>query len=163
MHFSLCFADVYHTFICLMSNIGEYFWIKCDLGQKCKHHKLTRPGFELMTSRSRQYVSCHWDAYSNHLAISDCTDNYPVLCCVYFHGYWQGVHVPRGKTDPHVLLHLLVKEDDGCKMSRRLPQMGWWNLPKIEGRMLKSLHVLIHLTNVHGVLIYVLVSLPKIL
>ena len=28
----------------------------------------TRPGFELMTSRSWQYSSCHWDAYSNHWA-----------------------------------------------------------------------------------------------
>ena len=29
-------------------------------------------GFRLMTSRSWQYISCHWDACSNHLAISDC-------------------------------------------------------------------------------------------
>ena len=27
--------------------------------------------FELMTSRSWQYISCHWDACSNHTAISD--------------------------------------------------------------------------------------------
>ena len=33
----------------------------------------TRPGFELMTSRLWQYISCHWDACSNHLAISDFT------------------------------------------------------------------------------------------
>ena len=26
----------------------------------------TRPGFKLMTSRSWQYISCHWDACSNH-------------------------------------------------------------------------------------------------
>ena len=31
----------------------------------------TRPGFEHMTSRSWQHTSCHWDARSNHLAISD--------------------------------------------------------------------------------------------
>ena len=31
----------------------------------------TRPGFELMTSRLWQYISCHWDACSNYLAISD--------------------------------------------------------------------------------------------
>ena len=31
----------------------------------------TPPGFELMTSRSWQLISCHWDACSNHLAISD--------------------------------------------------------------------------------------------
>ena len=30
-----------------------------------------RPGFELMTSSSWQDISCHWDACSNHLAISD--------------------------------------------------------------------------------------------
>ena len=29
----------------------------------------TRPGLELMTSRSCKYISCHWDACSNHLAI----------------------------------------------------------------------------------------------
>ena len=31
----------------------------------------TRPRFELMTSRLWQYISCHWDACSNHSAISD--------------------------------------------------------------------------------------------
>ena len=31
----------------------------------------TQVGFELMTSWSWQYISCHWDACSNHLAISD--------------------------------------------------------------------------------------------
>ena len=33
----------------------------------------TQLGFELMTSRPWQYILCHWDACSNHLAISDCT------------------------------------------------------------------------------------------
>ena len=32
---------------------------------------LTQLGFKLMTSRSWQYISCHWDACSNHSAISD--------------------------------------------------------------------------------------------
>ena len=32
---------------------------------------LTQPGFKLMTSRSWQDISCHWDACSNHSAISD--------------------------------------------------------------------------------------------
>ena len=31
----------------------------------------TRLGFKLMTSRSCQYISCHWDTCSNHSAISD--------------------------------------------------------------------------------------------
>ena len=31
----------------------------------------TRLGFELMTSRSWQYISCHCDACSNHSAIND--------------------------------------------------------------------------------------------
>ena len=29
------------------------------------------PGFELMSSRSWQYISCHWDICFNHSAISD--------------------------------------------------------------------------------------------
>ena len=32
---------------------------------------LARAGFELMTSRSWQCISCHWDTFSNHLAIGD--------------------------------------------------------------------------------------------
>ena len=32
---------------------------------------LTRPGFKLMTSRSWQYILCHWDTCSNHSAITD--------------------------------------------------------------------------------------------
>ena len=32
---------------------------------------LTRPGFELMTSRSWQYILCHRDTCSDHSAISD--------------------------------------------------------------------------------------------
>ena len=45
---------------------------KYDLGQKYYAPQVqpTRVGFELMTSRSWQYISCHWDACSNHLAIS---------------------------------------------------------------------------------------------
>ena len=31
----------------------------------------TWPGFELMTSRSWQYIWCHWDACSNHSTIND--------------------------------------------------------------------------------------------
>ena len=31
----------------------------------------TRPGFELMTSKSWMYISCHWDTCSNHSVISD--------------------------------------------------------------------------------------------
>ena len=32
---------------------------------------LTQPEFELMTSRSWQYILCHWDPCSNHSAISN--------------------------------------------------------------------------------------------
>ena len=35
-----------------------------------------RLGFELMTSRSCLHTSCHWDACSNHLAISDFVPNW---------------------------------------------------------------------------------------
>ena len=54
------------------------FWFKYDLGQK---YHAPRPGFELITSRSWQYISCHWDACSNHLVISDFwPDNIHYLC-----------------------------------------------------------------------------------
>ena len=63
-------------FICVLAcgwvHIQRYFWIKYDLGQKYYYAPPTpRPGFELMNSRLWQYSSCHWDACSNHLAISD--------------------------------------------------------------------------------------------
>ena len=35
----------------------------------------TRLGFELMTSRSWQYSSCHWDACSNHSGMRGCHVN----------------------------------------------------------------------------------------
>ena len=46
----------------------------------------TRPGLELMTSRSWQYISCHWDACSNQSAISDSG-----LC-------WYSFYNPKGLT-----------------------------------------------------------------
>ena len=39
----------------------------------------TRPGFELMTSISWQYISCHWQACSNHLAINDFSSLFFIL------------------------------------------------------------------------------------
>ena len=36
-----------------------------------QNHWLTTSGFELMTSRSWQYIPCHWDACSNRSASSD--------------------------------------------------------------------------------------------
>ena len=36
---------------------------------------VTPPGFELMTSRLWQYISCHWDTSSDHSAISDLKRN----------------------------------------------------------------------------------------
>ena len=47
----------------------HYFWFKYDLGQLWTPDS-TRLGFELMTSRSWQHIPCHWDACSNHSAIS---------------------------------------------------------------------------------------------
>ena len=38
-------------------------------------------GFKLMTSRSWQYISCHWDACSNHSAISDFSPMYDTRIC----------------------------------------------------------------------------------
>ena len=47
------------------------FWIKYDLDGSTRHSSLAWPGFELITPWSRQNISCHWDACSNHLTISD--------------------------------------------------------------------------------------------
>ena len=41
------------------------FWFKYDLGQKYQAPQVwPLPGIELMTSRSWQHISCHWDAPS---------------------------------------------------------------------------------------------------
>ena len=50
----------------------KVFWVQVQLRTEvlCST-SFTRPGFELMTSRSWQYTSCHWNACSNHSAISD--------------------------------------------------------------------------------------------
>ena len=46
-----------------------YIWFKYDLGQKYFAPQV-RPDLG-SNSRSWQYIWCHWDTYSNHLAISD--------------------------------------------------------------------------------------------
>ena len=45
-------------------------WYLCFTAQTevLQSHSLTRSGLELMTSKSWQHVSYHWDAHSNHLA-----------------------------------------------------------------------------------------------
>ena len=53
------------------TSFSLYFLFKYDLGQKYYAPRSIRPRFELMTSRSWQYIACHWDACFNHLAISD--------------------------------------------------------------------------------------------
>ena len=57
------------------SNIGHtryIFWVQVRLMTEVPPTpSSTRTGFELMTSRSWQCSSCHWDACSNHQAISD--------------------------------------------------------------------------------------------
>ena len=50
---------------------NKIFGFQCDLGQNYQApQSSTRPGLELMTSRSWQHILCHWDTCSNHLAIS---------------------------------------------------------------------------------------------
>ena len=48
-----------------------YFWITYDFYKQevLRYPNSTWLGFELVTSRSWQYISCHWDACFNHLAI----------------------------------------------------------------------------------------------
>ena len=48
-------------------NLGVQVWFRTVL---CTP-SLTRPGFELMTSRSWQDISYYWDACSSHLVITD--------------------------------------------------------------------------------------------
>ena len=55
-----------------------------DRSRLLRTPSLARPGFGLMTSRSWQYVSCHWDVCSNHLTIREflkkkCTATYIIL------------------------------------------------------------------------------------
>ena len=45
--------------------------VQVRLGTELRTPSSTRVGIELMTSRSWQYISCHCDPYSNHLAISN--------------------------------------------------------------------------------------------
>ena len=55
-----------------------------------------RARFELMTSRSWQYIPCHWDACSNHLAISDSV-SYKHLIYIYIDT--QDKNVLQGRND----------------------------------------------------------------
>ena len=78
IHVFALYVDVEFVFITI-------FGIKYDLGQKYYAPGLRTPsstllGFELMTSRSWQYISCHWDTCSNHSAISDPLQPYIYTC-----------------------------------------------------------------------------------
>ena len=58
----------------LIRSTSLYFWFKYDFGQRYMCYcnpSLTRLGFELITSKSWQYSSYHWNDCSNHSAISD--------------------------------------------------------------------------------------------
>ena len=46
-----------------------------DLERSTRHTKFDPTGFELMTSRSWQYISYHWEACSSHLAVVDFSYN----------------------------------------------------------------------------------------
>ena len=60
-------------FICVF---GPGFWVKVQLKTEVLHTlSSTRPGFELMISRSWQYISCLWDACCNHSSINDFSRN----------------------------------------------------------------------------------------
>ena len=56
----------------LINLIQRIFLVWVQLKTEVLHiPSLTRPGFEPMTSRSWQYISCPWDVHSNHLDIRD--------------------------------------------------------------------------------------------
>ena len=71
----------------------------------------TRPGFKLMTFRSLQYISCHWDTCSNHLVISDFSPSpWSLLSGLYATLYFLGSHhvSPLWPLSPHVVISLIT-------------------------------------------------------
>ena len=62
---TIIFSDVFCIFLVQVRLTTE---VLCNPSST---QSTTWPGFELMTSRSWQHISCHWDACSNHSAISD--------------------------------------------------------------------------------------------
>ena len=46
-------------------------WFKYNLGHQYYAPQVRPAGFEPMTCRPWQYISCHWDACCNHSAISE--------------------------------------------------------------------------------------------
>ena len=59
------------VFSSIISRASNVLLFQVDRRSLLRTSSSTRQGFELMTSRSRQYISCHWDACSNHPTISD--------------------------------------------------------------------------------------------
>ena len=67
--FSICSSLAAH--ICSSKYMYINFWIKCNFTEVLRTPGYIRSGFKVMTFRSWQYISCHWETCSNHLAISD--------------------------------------------------------------------------------------------
>ena len=53
--------------------VNFIFWSSTTYDRSTTHPKFDPTRVQLMTSGSWQYISCQWDACSNHLAISDFT------------------------------------------------------------------------------------------
>ena len=83
----LCvWPDVWSDDLQVQKNV----WFKYDLGQKYQAPQV-RPG---RTPRSWQYISCHWDACSNHSAISEIIVIHDTEC-----PYWDQVSLNNTKPN----------------------------------------------------------------
>ena len=65
---SPCMADIPY---CLVRYYSPWHAVQVLLRTEVHTLSATWAGFKLMTYRSWQYSSCHWDAWSNYLAIGD--------------------------------------------------------------------------------------------
>ena len=85
-----CMENIYMYTHQIKDFLREILLVEVRLRQKYyAPPSSTRLGFELMTPKSWQYISCHWDTYSNHSASSDF---YHCQCCYNWHYYWQHHH-----------------------------------------------------------------------
>ena len=75
-HYATLVGCTFNTFTLLCAKVQTMcfflFLVQVRLGTEVlRTPSSTRPGFELMTSRSWQYTWCHWGACSNHSVSSD--------------------------------------------------------------------------------------------
>ena len=130
------------TVLCVHRQLEEFLKVWCSKSLSTKFFLVqvrlktealntpssTRPGFELMTSRSWQHISCYWEACSNHFVISDFASF--VSWCV----ETQDKKAENTHTKKKTLCLLQLKSDFYCnEMIAPHPKRMWpynrcWNL-----------------------------------